>query len=202
MPASRFRRYTVGLLLSSALLILAACGTPGNVVVLLPNADGTVGAVQVQGKEGSQQLTTANQATALDGRGRVLTLDQVEIQRDFSAALAAEPAPAKHFVLYFKSDTTELQPASQATLPAILAEVQQRAAPTVVVIGHTDHFGAEDYNNDLARARAEAVSKYVQAVGVPAEMITVHSYGYHVPLIKTPPQTREPKNRRVEVGVR
>jgi peptidoglycan-associated lipoprotein len=199
---SRFRIAPVIVSFTVALL-LCACGTPRNVVVLLPDEQGHVGQVVVQGNHGAtRSLSSANQATSLDGAGSVLTLSQTEITQAFGGALSAEPAPARHFVLYFTNGTTDLSPESLAELPRVLDEVRNRTAPTVAVVGHTDHFGPESYNNTLARARAEDVSRLVIDAGVPAEMITVESYGYHVPLVPTPPETREPRNRRVEIGVR
>jgi peptidoglycan-associated lipoprotein len=184
-------------------LLLGACGTPGNVVVLLPDDQGRVGQVTVQGKQGAtRSLSSANQATALDGAGSVLTLSQAEITGAFGSALSAEPTPARHFVLYFTSDGTDLRPESLAELPSVLDEIHRRTAPTVVVVGHSDHYGPESYNNTLARARAQAVRQLVIDAGVAPDMITVESYGYHVPLVPTPPETREPRNRRVEIGVR
>ncbi len=79
--------------------------------------------------------------------------------------------------------------------------IRQRPAPEVVIVGHTDRSGDPSYNYELALRRANAVRREVEAIGVPAELITVTSHGGGNPLV---PSSRpyEPRNRRVEITVR
>jgi outer membrane protein OmpA-like peptidoglycan-associated protein len=50
--------------------------------------------------------------------------------------------------------------------------------------------------------RATKVRELLIAIGLDAGLITVTSMGEAEPLVQTPDETREPRNRRVEVAIR
>ncbi len=187
--------------------LMVACGSiPENVVVLLPNDDGSVGKIEVTNAGQSETLSKANQASGLGGAGQApgqaFTVSQDDVNRIFGRAIAAQPEPPERFVLYFKTDTTELTEQSARQLPKILTTIRRRSAPEVDVSGHTDKFGTKSYNVKFARNRAEVVRDKIVEIGVQAERVTVSSHGENNPLMPTPDGVREPLNRRVEVVVR
>jgi outer membrane protein OmpA-like peptidoglycan-associated protein len=188
------------------LWLLAACGTPDNLFVLLPNEDGSVGQIEIASTTGSQTLDTAQQATGLNRAGQApvepFALTAEEIQTTFGQALAAQPAPPQVFILYFRTGTTELVPDSQAQLPGIIGTVTGRTAPDVSVVGHTDRAGTDELNLGLSLDRAESVRDALVAAGLTIERIEVTSHGENNPLIPTADGVSEPRNRRVEVTVR
>ena len=51
----------------------------------------------------------------------------------------------------------------------------------LVVLGHTDKTGQEDYNLRLSRQRAEQVAALLAAKGVPAAMLSVNGVGSREP---------------------
>jgi outer membrane protein OmpA-like peptidoglycan-associated protein len=66
--------------------------------------------------------------------------------------------------------------------------------------GHTDTVGSRDYNRALSERRAEAVVDYVaKKFSVDASRLQAVGMGEDGPLVPTPPQTPEPRNRRVQV---
>lgn len=171
-------------------------------VVLVPSPDGTVGKVTVTGKDGqAQQLTQASQAATVDGRAIKEPIGQTQLQRDFGAAMQARPQIPEHFVLYFTNATT-LSSESQALIPKILEAAQSRPVADVVVIGHTDTLASSVYNEKLALRRADHVAGVLRQAGLQAHTLSTESRGKRDLLVKTPDNTFEPKNRRVEVSVR
>jgi OmpA-OmpF porin, OOP family len=72
----------------------------------------------------------------------------------------------------------------------------------IVVVGHTDAVGSDQYNDALARKRADAVSALLVARGVAASDIVAIGRGKRDLLVPTPSGIAEPRNRRVEVVVR
>ena len=200
MPALRL------LLVMAPLWLLAACGTPDNLVVLLPNEDGSVGRVEVISTTGSQTLDTAQEATGLDRAGQApvapFTLTDEQIETSFAAALAAQPAAPEVFILYFRTGTTDLVPDSAAQLPGIIETVIARTAADVSVVGHTDRAGSDAFNMQLSLDRAESVRDALVDAGLTTERIEVTSHGENNPLIETADGVLEPRNRRVEVTVR
>lgn len=197
--------------LCAAALIAGGCTTPPpaappppqSYVVLLPNADGTSGAVTVQGAKGEVVLDRPGHGVNLDGAAaEPYAVEEVRIQRDFSAAMAAQPAPPVSFVLHYELGTTQLMIDSKAVIPRLLEAVRSRPAAEISVIGHTDTVGADDWNEKLGMERAQSVAEMIQKAGLTAQSVTVASHGERNLLVPTPDNTPESRNRRVEITVR
>jgi outer membrane protein OmpA-like peptidoglycan-associated protein len=186
--------------------LLAGCGgVQDNLVVVLPGADGHVGAVTVTDARG-QTVLDQPYAAATAGRGETRS-DRVEIGAQqvseiFGAALAARPKPPVAFRLYFLSDSLELTVESRDAFEGVFREIANRAAADTVVTGHTDSYGTEAYNDALSRERAVAVRELLVARGLRLDSIAVAGRGERELLVPTPDETREPRNRRVEITVR
>ena len=87
-------------------------------------------------------------------------------------------------------------------MPKVLEAARARKVPEVTVIGHTDTTGGTASNYRLGLERAEAVKTQLLKVGLDADLIQVESHGEADPLRKTPDNTPEPRNRRVEITIR
>ena len=134
--------------------------------------------------------------------GRVTKLGGDDVERLFGAALEALPPEPRHFTLYFKFESDELTEESTRLVPTILAVVKQRSDPEVAVVGHTDTMGPPKANVELAMKRAAFVGKLLVAAGLSASILELVSHGEAALLIRTPDETPEPRNRRVEITVR
>ena len=199
----------VGLLL---VILAAGCAAPPpapkveapkpvSYVVLLDNADGSVGAVTVTGAKGAVQVERLAQGALLDGSGGAFAVEESRIRGDFAAAMASRPLQPVIFLLYFETGGARLTAESQALIPQVLAAAKARPAPDVSVIGHTDTEGEADGNEKLGLERAQAIAKLVTEAGLVAQM-SVESHGERNLLVKTPDNTAEAKNRRVEISIR
>jgi outer membrane protein OmpA-like peptidoglycan-associated protein len=185
-------------------VLLSACNTTKELVVLLPGEDGQVGAVAIIEPQRTTLLDTPLEAAKIDTKGRVTkdTLSEADVKRTFAEALAAQPPKALSFTLYFVEKSTEIMPDSRATLDALLAEVAKRQAVEVQITGHTDRVGKVEDNDRLSIERAEAIRAVLINNGLRASFIRVVGRGEREPLIPTPDEQAEPRNRRVEVLVR
>ncbi len=188
-------------LLTLLVLSLTACA-PKSYIVLLPDADGSVGKVVVRGKGGEQVLSQARTGVPLSADKTPEIIDEARLQRDFGQAMAARPMLPQRFVLYFQSGGVALTPESQALLPKIREAADGRPAADLSVIGHTDTVGKAETNEALALKRAELIAGMLKDSGVKALAVVVESHGERNPLVPTPDETAEPRNRRVEVSVR
>jgi outer membrane protein OmpA-like peptidoglycan-associated protein len=190
----------------TCILFLAACSRDRCVVVLLPQPDGTTGKIIVSNKAGSQLLQEPNLATGIQSSESAPKaperMDNKEIQQVFGEALQALPPPPIHFILYFKTDTTELSDASRKLLGEVLPTIVDHESTDVSVVGHTDRVGTREYNYQLALERAVLVQKILLALGIDPKFIEVTSHGEDNPLVPTDDEVPEPRNRRVEVIVR
>jgi outer membrane protein OmpA-like peptidoglycan-associated protein len=195
---------TACVLLLMALLL--GCSTRGDLIVLLPDEDGKVGRVEVTNKGGAQILAQANQAVAVRGPDippdPPVAMQPERIESLFGPAMAARPAAPAHFILYFESQDADLQTSSRALVPEILEAIRKRASTDILVIGHTDRTGSEQFNRRLSLQRAKRVRQVLVENGVDPEAITVDYHGEGAPLVVTEDGVPEPLNRRVEVVVR
>jgi outer membrane protein OmpA-like peptidoglycan-associated protein len=184
---------------------LAGCAAKSNLVVVLPEEDGHVGAVVVHDEKGDRVLDQAY-AAAGSGAGagamKPVEVAPQEVETIFGQALAARPLPPKSFTLYFISDSDRLTEESRAAFEEVFAEVARRPAAEVVVTGHTDRAAESIYNDRLSLKRAQAVRKLFVSRGLPADSVVAAGRGEREPLVASADGTREAKNRRVEITVR
>ena len=185
-------------------VLLSACSTTKELVVLLPEEDGQTGAVAIAAKQHTTILDTPLAAAKIDTQGRVKQdrLTEAEVRQTFASALAAQPPKPMSFLLYFVANSMEIVPSSQATLATLLTEVAGRQAVEVQITGHTDRVGSVADNDHLSQMRAEAVRDILVQHGLQASFIRAVGRGEREPLIPTPDEQPEAQNRRVEVIVR
>lgn len=174
------------------------------VIALLPEG-GRVGRVNVSNARGDVDLAKAREATRIAANrapAAATVLDDDEVQRLFGEALSAMPLPPQHLVLQFRFDSEELTAESRALLPEVLRAVRERPAPDVIVVGHTDTTGDRASNERLGMRRADAVRRLLLEAGADPAYLEIASHGEADLLVKTPDETPEPANRRVEITLR
>jgi outer membrane protein OmpA-like peptidoglycan-associated protein len=184
--------------------LLTACTRTKELVVVLPEEEGKVGGVVIGEGARAVELDTPYAAAKIDTQGRIkqAVVTPEDVAQRFAHALAAQPPPSLRFVLYFAEGTTDVVSESQTILIALLAEVAKRQAVEVQVTGHTDRVGSVATNDRLALDRAQAVRDMLLQRGLHASFIRAVGRGEREPLVPTPDEQPEPRNRRVEVIVR
>ena len=191
------------LLTAMLCLTLASCAYNRGTVVLLPVKDGGETSVVVT-QDGRQTVLDKPYAAAQQTAFGTYTYQSSadDINRQFGAAMAAQPARPARFTLYFIEGKDELTYESSQTFEGVLVEILKRPVPDIVVVGHTDRVGSDPYNDNLARQRAETVRGELVKRGVVAENVATAGRGSREPLIDTAAGVAEPRNRRVEIYVR
>jgi len=187
------------------LLTLTGCGLPGNVVVLLPDENGTVGKVAVHEGGTTAELTkplAAVNAGSEASLHNVFTAERSDVDSEFAGALEATPRAPLVFLLYFQTGSTELDPRSRGDLAAATAAAKGTSNDDLSVIGHADATGSDAYNSALSLKRAQIVRDALVAAGVPSDVIEITYHGANNPLVPTPRGVPELRNRRVEVTIR
>jgi OmpA-OmpF porin, OOP family len=183
-------------------VLLAGCATSER-VVLLPEQDGRPTSVVV--RQGSREVVldrpySATELTAADPW--TYRANAEEVRANFGDALAAQPERSASFTLYFVEGSDELTEDSKRVLESVFADLQQRKVPDVLVVGHTDTVGTDQFNDALARQRAEKIRAALIARGIaPADVVAI-GRGKRELLVQTPDGVAEPRNRRVEIVVR
>jgi outer membrane protein OmpA-like peptidoglycan-associated protein len=198
---------SVALACGVCLVVLTSCAsTRKSLVVLQSDPDGKTGEVVVANKAGSQVLARSGEATEVKDANTPpsapFRVEQAEVAKTFGPALAARPASPGLYLLYFRTGSTDLVAESEKLLPQILQSVKARRSIDIRVVGHTDRVGTREGNYALALDRAQEVKRILISRGVDPAIIEVESHGEDNPLIPTPNEIPEPRNRRVEVTVR
>ncbi len=180
------------------------CPTSVEQVVVLPDENGHVGAVEVDDGTSKTVLDQAYASSEVgtDGKARALTEEASEVSAKFGAAMAARP-PGARIILYF---TARAEPVRDITGPVdnLVAELKARTDTfTVEIVGHTDQTGSEKTNLKIGRDRAQLIADRLIAAGVPADRVVVKSMGSKEPAVKLKSRrVVELRNRRVEIWVR
>jgi len=178
---------------------------PGAFIMLFPDPDAAiVSQVSVSTPSGTVQLANEYAFTTLTPNrspSPVKIMNGADADRTFQSVLAGLPPKPLHFSLYFELGSDELTSQSRTELADVLRTVRDRAAPFVMVVGHTDTVGAPASNYELGLRRAKIVRDLLVGAGLDASAIEATSHGEGNLLVPTPDDTAEPRNRRVEIVI-
>lgn len=127
-----------------------------------------------------------------------------QCKREFEEAMAAVeramvPGPEEVYLAFFAWDRADITPVTQQLIEEVVAAYQKQRPAKIVVAGHADRSGPEDYNMKLSERRARAVAAVLVARGIPADILDIQWFGETRPRVPTPDGVREPENRRVEI---
>lgn len=188
------------------MIFLAGCAGKKNLIVLTPDAIGSVGAIKFNNEKGSVVLDEQGKAIVVKDRQTPpsvpMPISETETQSIFREALSARPLAPQIFLLYFVFGSNNLTTESNIQIDMILQTIKDRDSQDILVIGHTDSAGNPDYNLALSMQRASAVRDLFVSRGIKGEFIQISSHGEGNPLIPTGDNVTEARNRRVEVVVR
>jgi peptidoglycan-associated lipoprotein len=115
-----------------------------------------------------------------------------------------EPSSADKAVLkpvYFDYDKSNIRPEYQPVLEGIAKWLTTQADRQLLVEGHCDERGTDEYNLALGERRALAVRRYLVALGVSADRVHTISYGEEKPAVAGHDEAAWAKNRRAEFKV-
>jgi len=79
--------------------------------------------------------------------------------------------------------------------------LNQYPQTTIVISGHTDSTGSEQYNQALSERRANAVKSALLGMGVSAARMTTVGYGESRPIASNASESGRQLNRRVEIRI-
>lgn len=99
----------------------------------------------------------------------------------------------------FATNKADLKPGSQSSFDRLARVLNETPNRKIIVEGHTDSTGAEDYNLTLSQRRADAVKNYLVSQGVDAGRITAVGKGEGFPVASNDTPSGRQQNRRVEV---
>jgi len=115
-----------------------------------------------------------------------------------------EPGDGEKSILkpiYFDYDKSNIRPEFQPVLEGIGRWLAQLPARQLLIEGHCDERGTDEYNLALGERRALAVRRYLVALGVSTDRLHTISYGEEKPADPGHDESSWSKNRRAEFKV-
>jgi peptidoglycan-associated lipoprotein len=99
-------------------------------------------------------------------------------------------------IIHFDYDKYDLRDDAKAVLDGNAGWMKRWASVKILIEGHCDERGTEDYNLALGEKRAQAAYDYLVNLGVPASRMKTISYGKSQPLDMGKDDAAMARNRR------
>ena len=103
--------------------------------------------------------------------------------------------------ILFDFDSYALRDESEENLQELAETLQKYDDTEILIEGHTDNVGSDDYNQDLSVDRAKSVEDYLEALNIASSRIISRGYGEEQPIAPNDTEYGRQQNRRVEVAI-
>jgi len=101
----------------------------------------------------------------------------------------------------FATGKANLSPVANKSVAKLVEFLKKHQNRNVLIEGHTDSVGTDEYNLTLSRGRADSVIYLLVGDGIEAGRITTVGYGEQFPLASNDTMAGKTQNRRVEVVI-
>ena len=99
----------------------------------------------------------------------------------------------------FDTGRATLKPGADREMDRLAQALKDNSNTRVIIEGHTDSVGSDDYNMALSERRADAVADALRTRGVPSDRYEVKGLGKSFPVASNDTQAGRQQNRRVEI---
>ena len=101
--------------------------------------------------------------------------------------------------IFFNVNKADVKPAMQMQLTKIAKALAAVPDQNLLIEGHTDSVGSNEYNQSLSESRAQSVQTILLAGGIAAERMDIKGYGESKPIADNDTPSGQAQNRRVEI---
>jgi peptidoglycan-associated lipoprotein len=152
---------------------------------------GQVGEPSAGGTIGAGSGTTSAEGAGQTGGGATASLESFENMNADRAALA-------NYTVHFAFDSAAVRRSEQANIQAVADALSKDSSAKLLIEGHCDERGTEEYNRSLGERRALALREALAKLGVDPSRIRTISYGKDRPVDPGHDESAWAKNRRGE----
>ncbi len=103
--------------------------------------------------------------------------------------------------ILFDVNKAQLKPAAEKNLTDLATILNKYPDTKILIEGHTDSTGPEDYNLELSRRRAQAVANFMAGLQVDPTRFTIMGYGDAQPVASNETAEGRQLNRRVDIAI-
>ena len=117
---------------------------------------------------------------------------------DLFQGMIEDRAALANYTVHFKYDSAAVQKSEKANLEAVASALSADATLKLLIEGHCDERGTEEYNRSLGERRALALREALAKMGVDPSRVRTISYGKDKPADTGHDEAAWAKNRRGE----
>lgn len=103
--------------------------------------------------------------------------------------------------ILFGYDSSTLQPEAKANISKLADILKKYPDSNVLITGHTDSDGSDNYNQTLSEKRAKSVSDYAMYQGISSSRLSIVGLGENEPVASNDTADGKQLNRRVEIAI-
>lgn len=158
-------------------------------------------AVLIEAREREAQLRAA-QANAAQSEAQAARAKAASLEEELKALQAKQTDRGMVLTLgdvLFDTGKSTLKPGAYVTIDRLAQALKQAPDRQVVIEGHTDSVGSDDYNQELSQRRAMAVQSALMQRGVSGSQISATGKGESFPVASNDDAAGRQQNRRVEM---
>ena len=137
--------------------------------------------------------------------GRYMDKQAEEIQKDIEGAKVERVGEGIKITfdsgILFDVNKSTLTAQAQQNVDKLSKILNKYPDTNILVEGHTDATGTEDYNQKLSEQRAASVANYAKGAGVEGSRFTTMGYGEKQPIADNSTADGRKQNRRVEIAI-
>jgi outer membrane protein OmpA-like peptidoglycan-associated protein len=137
--------------------------------------------------------------------GNYMDKQAEEIERDIEGAKVERIGEGIKITfdsgILFDVDKSRLQPAAEENLSELAVILNKYSDTDVLIEGHTDSTGPEEYNLELSERRAKSVANELSSEDVSPTRFTIMGYGEAQPVGDNSTAAGRRENRRVEIAI-
>lgn len=137
--------------------------------------------------------------------GDYMDKQAAEIERDIEGATVTRVGEGIKITfdsgILFQVDKAGLQPVASANIEKLAVILDKYSDTNILIEGHTDATGSDEYNMDLSRKRAESVAAKLAASNIDPTRFTLVGYGEIQPVASNETVEGRQANRRVEIAI-
>lgn len=177
--------------------------TPGKGVAVGAGLGAAAGMLMGMGYdlEESVQLEQNRQLSALKVQSAATHMELSKLQASLDSSGNVDPVGGV-YTTYFDEDQTNLRLGAISALEKVAETIKaSRGFRSVYVVGHTDDTGRPDYNERLARGRADSVAAYLAGRGIALDQIKIESFAAKRPIATNRTAAGRQLNRRTEISI-
>ncbi len=101
----------------------------------------------------------------------------------------------------FEVNSTQINSGFFSTMDKIAQVLNKYGKTELLIVGHTDSTGSDQYNQTLSEQRAQSVYQYLQGQGVIHQRLNAYGKGEMEPIASNNTDAGRRQNRRVEIIV-